>query len=159
MAKKPSYIGLLNDIATGERERYEVFKHWAATTKDEKLKPTLDMVAIREMEHSWAFEKRLCELGYSLEPVKPNKSLLKTIKSNASDEEKFAAIGIVAYGDQSDEADALLLQILADKNIDPRTGELIGRFICEERDSAAQLLKAYKTQKRRRSARTTKKAV
>ena len=48
MAKRPSYIGLLNDIATGERERYEVFKHWAATTKDEKLKPTLDMVAIRE---------------------------------------------------------------------------------------------------------------
>ncbi|MEE2783348.1 MAG: hypothetical protein VYE04_08305, partial [Pseudomonadota bacterium] len=63
MAKKPSYIGLLNAVANGERGGYELFKAWSASTQDEQLKPTLDMVAIREMEHSWAFEKRLNELG------------------------------------------------------------------------------------------------
>jgi hypothetical protein len=157
MTDKPSYIGDMNDVATGERGRGEQFKHWAAATKDRRLKPILVMDAIREAEHSWAFEKRLWELGYSVEPAKPEKALEKLMKSNASDEEKFVAIGIVAYADQSDEAGAGLLQLLADKTIDSKTGELMGRFICEERDTAAQLLKAYKAQQRRRSSQTRKK--
>jgi rubrerythrin len=163
MAKKPSYIDTLNAIANNERTSYEMLKHWSAATKDKKLKTTLDMVAIREMEHRWAFEKRLCELGYSVTPEKPFEgfnALLKLMKSNASDEEKFAGFGIGANsgaGPQRDQPDSLL-QFLADTSIDPKTGELIGRFICEERDSGAQLVKAYKAMQRRKSARTRKKA-
>ena len=159
MANKPSYIGMLNDLATGERGRGEQFKHWAAATKDRKLKPILEMVAIRESEHSWAFEKRLWELGYSVEPAKPDKALIKLMKSNASDEEKFVAIGIVAYGEQQpDEAHAQMLQMfLGDKNMDLKTSEFMGRFFWEERDTATQLLEAYKAQQRRRSSQRRKK--
>ncbi|MBC8341509.1 MAG: hypothetical protein H8E63_07615 [Proteobacteria bacterium] len=153
MVKKPSYISLLNDLATGERERGEQFKHWAAATPDKKLKPTLDMVSIRETEHSWALEKRLWELGYSVEPAKPDKALIKLMKSNASDEEKFVAIGFGGYGEQQlDEANAQMLQwLFGDKNMDLKTSEFMGRFFWEERDTATRLLEAYKAQQRRGS--------
>ncbi|NKB99664.1 MAG: hypothetical protein GKR90_14375 [Pseudomonadales bacterium] len=161
MAKKPSYIGLLNAVANGERGGYELFKAWGDTTKDKALKPTLDMVAVREMEHSWAFEKRLTELGYGLRPT-TNKELKKQVrflKSNASDEEKFASFGVgvkreKAAGSDSTETDGLL-QILADKTIDPQTGALMGRFISEERDTGRQLVKAYGAMQRRKTNKKT----
>ena len=158
MAKKPSYVGTLNAIANGERGGHEIFKAWSGSTKDKKLKPVLDMVAIREMEHSWAFEKRLCELGYDIRPAKPApelKKLIRLMKSDASDKEKFAAFGISENADRGrgdDQVDGLL-QLLADKTIDPQTGALLGRFICEERDSGAQLLSAYRGMNRRAAAR------
>lgn len=160
MATKPSYVGTLNAIANGERGGYELFRAWSASTSDAELQKTLDMVAIREMEHSWAFEKRLSELGFDvLPPTEKNKAgakLLKMMKSKASDTEKFAAFGIgtTPTGNAADTEPATdgLLQILADKTIDPQTGGLIGRFICEERDSGRALLKAWKAFQRRQDA-------
>jgi rubrerythrin len=154
MAKKPSYIGLLNAIANGERGGHELFNAWNTSTKDKALQPTLNMIAVREMEHSWAFEKRLTELGFSLRPT-TNKALakqVKLLKSKVSDEDKFASFGIgttrdTTTGTTTDkprETSDALLQILADKSIDPQTGELMGRFISEERDTGRQLTKAYR---------------
>lgn len=151
MAKKPSYIGLLNAIANGERGGHELFKNWSAVTPNKALKPTLDMIAIREMEHSWAFEKRLNELGFDLRPAKNKETMkqAKFLKSSASDEAKFASFGIGTKAKKNskakpdDEPDRLL-QILADKTIDPQTGALMGRFISEERDTGRALLKAYR---------------
>jgi len=158
MAKKPSYIGLLNAVANGERGGYELFKAWSGSTQDEQLKPTLDMVAVREMEHSWAFEKRLNELGFELRPM-INKELGKQVrylKSKANDEEKFASFGIgVKQNEKSSGASQdNLLQLLADTTIDPQTGELMGRFIAEERDTGRQLNKAYKAMQRRNKKKT-----
>ena len=149
MAKKPSYVGLLNTIANAERGGYELFKAWSDSTKDEQLKPTLDMVAVREMEHSWAFEKRLTELGFALQ-VKTNKALSKQVryfKSSASDNDKFAALGVSTENTKNSDPEEVdnLLQILSDKTIDPLTGELMGRFIAEERDSGRQLQKAFRS--------------
>ena len=149
MAKKPSYVGLLNTIANAERGGYELFKAWSDSTKDEQLKPTLDMVAVREMEHSWAFEKRLTELGFALQ-VKTNKALSKQVryfKSSASDNDKFAALGVGTENTKNSDPEEVdnLLQILSDKTIDPLTGELMGRFIAEERDSGRQLQKAFRS--------------
>ena len=150
---KPSYIGLLNTIANAERGGYALFKAWSDSTKDAELKPTLDMVAVREMEHSWAFEKRLTELGFALK-AKTSKDLTRQVryfKSAVSDSDKFSALGVgseSSKGSQSDETDGLL-QILADKTIDPQTGALMGRFISEERDTGRQLIKAYKAMLRR----------
>ena len=163
MAAKPSYIGQLNTIANGERGGYELFKAWGDATKDKSLKPTLDMVAVREMEHSWAFEKRLSELGFSLRPT-TNAALKKQVrylKSKASDKEKFASFGVGVEKEQrTGDGTDNLLQLLADKTIDPQTGALIGRFISEERDTGRQLLKAHKAMQRRQQAkkrRQTKK--
>jgi rubrerythrin len=104
------------------------------------------MIAVREMEHSWAFEKRLTELGFSLRPT-TNKALnkqVKLLKSKVSDEDKFASFGFGATPGTPRETEDALLQILADKSIDPQTGELMGRFISEERDTGRQLTKAYR---------------
>ena len=155
MAKKPSYIGLLNAIANGERGGYELFNAWSTSTTDKLLQPTLNMIAVREMEHSWAFQKRLTELGFSLRRT-TDKSLNKQIrllKSKATDEDKFASFGIgTKTSPPSGEVDSLL-QILADKSIDPQTGELMGRFISEERDTGRQLTKAFRALKIRNKRR------
>ena len=164
MAKKPSYVGLLNTIANAERGGYELFKAWSDSTKDEQLKPTLDMVAVREMEHSWAFEKRLTELGFALQ-IKTNKALSKQVryfKSSASDNDKFAALGVGTENTKNSDPEEVdnLLQILSDKTIDPLTGELMGRFIAEERDSGRQLQKAFRSmlsRKQNKKSRLRKK--
>jgi rubrerythrin len=152
MAKKPTYIGALNAVANGERGGHELFRRWADKTRDAKLKPVLEMVAIREMEHSWAFEKRLCELGYSLQPrTNPNlKKTLKIMSSSVSDEKKFQALGVGSKGTNGSDDTDQLLNLLADKNIDPQTGALIGRFICEERDTGRVLTNAYRAMKKRK---------
>ena len=152
MAKKPSYIGLLNAIANGERGGYELFNAWSNSTHDDSLRPTLNMIAVREMEHSWAFEKRLTELGFSLRPSK-DKALNKRVnllKSKISDEEKFASFGVGTPTSAPSETTDTLLQILADKSIDPQTGELMGRFISEERDTGRQLTKAFRAMNARK---------
>ena len=156
MAKKPSYIGLLNAIANGERGGHQLFNAWSTSTADKALQPTLNMIAVREMEHSWAFEKRLTELGFSLRPT-TNKALnkqVKLLKSKVSDEDKFASFGFgKTTGTTTDnlrETGDALLQILADKSIDPQTGELMGRFISEERDTGRQLTKAYRAMQARK---------
>lgn len=158
---KPSYIGLLNAVANGERGGYELFSSWSTATSNKTLKKTLDMIAIREMEHSWAFEKRLNELGYSLRPsrdeaaLKDLKTRIKLLGSKASDTTKFALFGIGPNNVKAQSAvskkakkrqekeDDQLLKILSDTSIDPQTGELMGRFICEERDTGRALRAAY----------------
>jgi rubrerythrin len=155
MATKPTFISSLNAIANGERGGHQLFRSWSDATKDKTLKKTLDIVAVREMEHSWAFEKRLNELGFDLQPAESSaalKKLQRMMKSKSNDVEKFAAFGIgakPAAGAGDDQPDGLL-QLLADKSIDPQTGELIGRFICEERDSGKLLTGAYQAMQRRR---------
>lgn len=168
MATKPTYVGLLNAIANGERGGHELFSTWSAATKNKELKKTLDVIAIREMEHSWAFEKRLSELGFSLRPPADEsgrQALAKQVEllsSKASEIEKFASFGIVkqskakdaqksekksakkAGKKSADDEPDKLLKILADPNIDPTTGALMGRFIAEERDTGRLLRKAFK---------------
>lgn len=157
MAKKPSYLGALNAVANGERTGYELFRAWADKTSNKDLKPLLEMVAIREMEHSWAFEKRISELGYSVQP-RPNPALKKTLRkmaSGASDEAKFEALGVGAGTASDNDADGLLA-LLADRSIDPQTGALIGRFICEERDTVRQLHTAYRKLQRGKTKKNKK---
>ena len=79
--KKPSYIGMLNAISNGERRGYEFLSAWADATSSTEVGNLLRVVAIREAEHAWAFEKRLCELGYSL-IEKKNTNFKKTIQTS-----------------------------------------------------------------------------
>jgi len=151
VAKKPTYLGTLNAIANGERGGHELFKAWSGATKNKALKATLNTIALRELEHSVAFEKRIHELGYELRPpsdVAASKVLAKQIKlldSKAGDLKKFAAFGIgVKKPEATGKNRDPLLGALADSSIDAQTGALIGRFICEERDTGRMLRKAHK---------------
>ena len=157
---KPSYLGVLNAISVGERRGHALFEAWSSTTKDRRLKKVLKQVAIREMEHSWAFEKRLSELGFSVrQPTdaqveKAFEKHVNLLKSEASDAEKYRSFGFAREDDKKTKAKGKakaedkksakrpadgLLAILADQSIDPETGALMGRFICEERDTVRRL--------------------
>jgi len=139
---KPSYLGVLNAISNAERRGHELLSAWAAKTPDAEIRATLNMVAIREAEHAWAFEKRLCELGYGLQPRDDAKHAerMACVRSDASDAEKFVFLGFNREPKAGDEDD--LLKLMTDRTIDPLTGALLGRFICEERDSGRRLLEA-----------------
>jgi rubrerythrin len=143
--EKPSYIGVLNAIANAEAVGHKILKKWAEVTTCDDIRGTLQMVAIREAEHAWAFEKRLCELGFGLKPKEfpdLNKQL-KIAKSDLTDVEKFERLGYRERSEKAAKAEDDLLPLLADKSIDPQTGALLGRFICEERDSARKLQACY----------------
>jgi rubrerythrin len=146
MSDTPSYVKVLNAIVGGERRGHALFDAWAATTSDAELRHTLTTVAIRECEHAAAFTKRLCELGYEVkdEPAGDFASRLATLRSNASDVEKFESV----FGYGRERRDEGLGSIFDDRTIDPRTGALLGRFIAEERDSRRRLQAAYEKLKR-----------
>ena len=109
---------------------------WAAKTPDPEVKKVLQTVAIREGEHSHAFTKRLCELGYGvLDRADPTfEKSMAIANADCSDLEKFEALG---YG-KREERD-LFAGVFDDQSIDIRTGELLGRYIAEERDSGRML--------------------
>ena len=136
---KPSYIGLLNAIALGEERGYQLLSAWANTTPNAAVAEVLRFVALREREHAATFAKRLSELGFQV-LERPSKSFAKNLRrasGKASDKKKFRKILNITPGAESrpDELDKLL----ADPTIDPVTGALLGRFICEERDSGRRL--------------------
>jgi hypothetical protein len=140
MSDKPSYLGLLNAIAVGERRGHAVLSAWCSVSRDRQLTSVLDRVAIREREHAAAFEKRLCELGYGImerdNPVFDE--TLAMARSDAADLEKFHRV--LGYrAPEEPGRDDPLARIFEDRSIDPATGALLGRFISEERDSERQL--------------------
>jgi hypothetical protein len=138
--KKPSYLGLLNAIALAEGRAHEYLKVWAAKTPDPAVRDVLMTVAIREGEHSHAFTKRLCELGYSVLD-RPDPSFEKNMAiacSDCSDAEKFEALGY-----RTTEPADQFARFFEDTTIDVQTSELLGRYIAEERDSGRRLRACY----------------
>jgi rubrerythrin len=143
MSEKPSYLGTLNAIVNGERRGFEILNAWSAISPDPEISLMLKTVALREAEHAATFEKRMCELGFTLREKEDSKfqKTMSLVCSDRSDLEKFEKLG---YNKSPDEADSdELLQLLADKSIDPQTGALLGRFIAEERDSARILREGH----------------
>jgi rubrerythrin len=142
MSEKPSYLGLLNAITIGETRGGELFSAWAAATPDTAVREVLQLVAVREREHGAAFAKRLHELGYSVRE-KPSERFatdLACARSTAPDCEKFETL--LKYHQPPADRDALA-GLFSDTSIDPQTGELLGRFIVEERDSEQRLRACY----------------
>ncbi|MEQ8859906.1 MAG: ferritin-like domain-containing protein [Pseudomonadales bacterium] len=139
MSDKPSYLGLLNAIAVGERRGHAVLSAWRETTRDPELKDVLNTVAIREEEHAAAFTKRLCELGFGVrESASPEfEESLAAARSQSSDADKFRSV--LGYGKPEDGGGDPLARVFDDPTIDPQTGALLGRFIAEERDSERRL--------------------
>jgi len=143
MSGKPSYLGLLNAIAVGEARAHEYLTEWIAVTPSPEVGAVLRTVAAREGEHGMSFAKRLDELGFQVR-VKDDPEHTKRLeiaRSDSSDLEKMEALGLgrLDTGDQPDIFDGLF----KDHSIDIRTGELLGRYIAEERDTARLLRGCY----------------
>ncbi|MEZ5230162.1 MAG: hypothetical protein R2710_26905 [Acidimicrobiales bacterium] len=138
----PSFLGLLNAIAVAETEAECYLTGWAATTDDPDLAETLRFVAMREGEHGKAFAKRMLELGYEVRWPDSGRvdARMAMACSSMTDREKFSAFGIGNKPGGPDVFDAMF----EDKNLDPVTGGLLGRYIAEERDSGRRLYAARK---------------
>lgn len=137
---KPTFLGLLNAIAVAETAAEKTLGDWADTTKDEKLASTLRFVAMREGEHGKAFAKRMLELGYEVRwPDSDDRAAATIACSDKSDLAKFKALKLGSAVGGPDVFDSMF----SDKTIDPVTGQLLGRYIAEERDSGRRLNEAY----------------
>ena len=137
MSDKPSYLGLLNALALAESAAFRYLSEWAAVTPDPEVRQVLLTVAAREGEHGMSFAKRLNELGYELrlKPEAREEFAMGVVRrTDCSDLEKMEALGLqkLDTGDEPDYFDSLF----RNHSIDIRTGELLGRYICEERDTA-----------------------
>jgi hypothetical protein len=139
MGDKPSYLGLLNSIAVGEADGEELFCAWASVTPDPDVKAVLEAVMIREGEHAKSFAKRINELGYAVRPREAaDHAARMAIASSTSlcDCEKFEQLNIgAAPKDGTD----VFARFMDDLSIDVQTGQLMGRYIAEERDSNRRL--------------------
>ncbi|HEX4862737.1 MAG TPA: hypothetical protein VFV02_01620 [Acidimicrobiales bacterium] len=140
---KPTYLGLLNTVSLAETRAHCYLTEWASVTKSEEVREVLLTVAAREGEHGMSFAKRINELGYQLRP-KPDERddrALEIVRAECSDLEKFEALGLhkLDSGDEPDVFDNLF----KDHTIDIRTGEMLGRYIAEERESARLFRSCY----------------
>ncbi|MFV0306573.1 MAG: hypothetical protein ACK5OX_02380 [Desertimonas sp.] len=140
MTDKPSYLGLLNAVAVAERQAGEYLNCWADTTADPAVRATIRTVALREAEHGLAFAKRIDELGFEVID-KPDRSHTAKLKTAASTEltdlDKFELLGL-GTAPQTGRRD-VFDSFFENKDLDPVTGGLLGRYIAEERDSARRL--------------------
>jgi hypothetical protein len=144
MSEKPSYLGLLNAISVAESDAGQYLAAWAAATPSDDVKTVLSTVALRESEHGLAFAKRIDELGYAVRPKNDPKHAERMVIAAStvlSDKEKFEALGLgrrVENGDRD-----IFDTFFENKDLDPVTGGLLGRYIAEERDSGRKLADCY----------------
>jgi hypothetical protein len=143
MSDKPSYLGLLNAIAVAESQAHEYLTVWADTTPSPDVRQVLLTVAAREGEHGMSFAKRVNELGYEVRcnDDSNRQKALDLVRSDRSDRKKMEKLKLhtLDSGDAPDIFDGFF----KDHSIDIRTGELLGRYIAEERDSARLLRSCY----------------
>jgi hypothetical protein len=142
VSDKPSYLGLLNAISVAESDAHCYLNAWIETTPNPDVKAVLTTVCHREGEHGLAFAKRINELGFNLIP-KDNPKLaeqMDLVRSNKSDVEKFEALGL---GRAIPEGPDIFAGMFNDTTIDIGTGQLLGRYIAEERDSGRILRECY----------------
>ncbi len=134
MPEKPSYLGLLNTISLLESRAHAYLTAWADVTHEPAVRQVLLTVAAREGEHGMSFAKRINELGFEVKVQEdPDfESKLEIARSSRTDLEKIEALGLLRFcTDGPDVFDGFF----KDHSIDIRTGELLGRYIAEERDS------------------------
>lgn len=148
MSDKPSYLGLLNSLSLAETAAGEYLSCWIAATEHEGVRQTLTCVAARETEHGAAFAKRITELGYSLIQKERDESFDKSMKIASSttltDLEKFEKLGYKRNPRKNDADNPdVFAKFFFNHDIDPQTGALLGRYICEERDSGKLLNACY----------------
>jgi hypothetical protein len=143
MGDKPSYLGLLNAIAVAEAQAHEYLIVWADATPSPDVRRVLLTVAAREGEHGMSFAKRINELGYEVRCNDDSRleKAMALVKSDRSDLKKMEKLKLntLDTGDKPDIFDGLF----KDHSIDIRTGELLGRYIAEERDTARLLRSCY----------------
>ena len=144
MSEKPSYLGLLNAISVAETDAGCYLEQWANITPSDDVRAVIRTVALRETEHGLAFAKRIDELGFTVQPsVDPKNAERMAIASSTalSDKEKFEALGLGKPPKPG--APDVFDNFFENKDLDPVTGGLLGRYVAEERDSGRKFAACY----------------
>jgi rubrerythrin len=143
MPEKPSYLGLLNVIAVNEAKAHRYLNVWIDTTTDPEVAAVLRTVAAREGEHGMSFAKRIDELGFQVrekegtDATDREEQMAIAASTELSDCEKIERFGL----HELEKVLHFFDDIFKDHTIDIQTGELLGRYVAEEFDSA-RLLRA-----------------
>ena len=145
MTDAPTYLPLLKRIAQGEAGAGRYLRAWADSTDDPDVAQVLQVVALREAEHGLAFEKRICELGFALDPSDDGElaGKIEIAGSDRSDLEKFEDLGLAALLEPGSDTPDPFPAMFEDASLDIQTSALLGRFVGEERDSGRLLRDCY----------------
>ena len=141
MSDQPTYLQLLRGIANAESDAHCYLSAWRDTTTDPEVRAVLTTVASREGEHGMSFAKRVVELGFDFER-KEHPALADKVEmamSACTDREKAEYFGVMDL----DETLSYFDNVFKDHSIDIRTGELLGRYIAEEHDTARLTMRCY----------------
>jgi rubrerythrin len=145
--EKPSYLGMLNAIYMGEQRGYEYLSAWADVTPDPDVRAVLRKIALREGEHALAFAKRINELGFEARDDGPSAEFhrkFSIVTSDKSDLEKMDTLGYnFSEPPKPSEEGDIFVNLFRDTTIDIQTGELLGRYIAEERDTGRLFRSCY----------------
>lgn len=144
MSTEPSYLPLLRRIANAECNAEVYLSAWAAATPRDDVRRVISTVALREGEHTKAFQKRIGELGFGIAIEEAAETAARAAigaATDLTDREKFEKLGLGQRPD--DDAPDRWADYFSDHTIDIATGELLGRFISEERDSVRLLADCY----------------
>jgi hypothetical protein len=144
MSDKPSYLGLLNAIAVAERDAGEYLTAWAEVTSSDDVRRVIRTIALRESEHGLAFAKRIDELGYQVIPrpdPRHDERMAIASSTTLTDREKFEQLGLTREP-QAGTPD-VFDRFFENKDLDPVTGGLLGRYVAEERDSGRRFAACY----------------
>jgi len=139
---KPAYLGLLNAISLAETHAGVYLRAWADATSDEDLACTLRLVAARETSHGQLFCRMIGELGYELRQKadpKDAERIARYANPKISDLEKIGP----ARRELDDDPFGEIEKKIAAGSYDPVTANMLGWYICEERDSGRKLRAAY----------------
>lgn len=144
MSEKPSYLGLLNAVSVAETDAGRYLAAWAAVTPSKDVQAVINTIALRETEHGLAFAKRIDELGFTVIPKEDPKNAERMAIAGStalSDKEKFEALGL-GKRPQNGSRD-VFDSFFENKDLDPVTGGLLGRYVAEERDSGRKFAECY----------------
>jgi hypothetical protein len=144
MSAKPSYLGLLNAISVAETDAGCYLSEWAKVTPSDDVRAVINTIALRESEHGMAFAKRIDELGYTVQPRPDPKNAERMAiagSSALSDKEKFEALGLGKA--PTNGTPDIFDNFFENKDLDPVTGGLLGRYVAEERDSGRKFAACY----------------
>ena len=147
--ESPTYLPLLKRIAQGEAGAGQYLRAWADSTDDPNVAHVLNVVALREAEHGLAFEKRICELGFALDPSDDAElaGKVEIAGSNRTDLEKFHDLGLADLLEPGSDIADPFPAMFEDASLDIQTSALFGRFIGEERHSGHLLRDCYQAVK------------
>jgi len=137
MMIQPHYLELLNTIAIQEREAGIFLKEWSQKTNNDVLRANLALVARRETSHYKIFNRRIEELGFTLEDrtIPELEERKKIFSSDLSDTEKNTWRKTRIFEQKGHSTRDKYVAAASDETVDGLTRSLLRWFADVEEDS------------------------